>query len=525
LRYEFTSVPFSERFQSLNAAASVPGLINFAEPQPQYKNFAPRIGFAYSPGHSENTVIRGGFGMAYDVLYDNLGLLAVPPQFGGTCDVNSSVNAGPCSWSTTAFLAGGGLPAGSGNGLNSFTSVADQRAATANFLPSEQKLPYSETWNLGVEHAFGKNYTAEVRYVGTRGIHLPVQDQIDIQSVVSPSNFLPTFLTPPDAATLAGLTKTLADVKAAVPRIIPGYTAAGFQGAITSFQPFGQSIYHGLQTQLTRRFSNGLHLTAAYTWSHAIDNSTADVFSTLLTPRRPQDSQNFKADMSTSALDRRQRLTVEAIYELPFFKNSTNWMAKNLLSSWQIAPQWQLQSPEFYTPQSSGPIFGASAGTDSNLNGDSAPDRTIFNASGAPGTGSPVQAICTITPAPGSPCPAANTVGYLALNPNAQYIQAGPGALATAGRNTLATPRTNNWDLTVKKTFTATEKTKVEFAASAFNLFNHSQFLPGSVNTVNSIGYTGITSFVRAGNSAFDDPKQAFANNARVMQLVAKFVF
>ncbi|MGH9570031.1 MAG: hypothetical protein ACRD4F_10340, partial [Candidatus Angelobacter sp.] len=84
LRWEFTSVPFTERLQSLNSAASVPGLINFTSPQPQYKNFAPRLGFAYSPGTSGNTSIRGGFAMAYDVLYDNLGLLAVPPQFGGT---------------------------------------------------------------------------------------------------------------------------------------------------------------------------------------------------------------------------------------------------------------------------------------------------------------------------------------------------------------------------------------------------------------------------------------------------------
>ena len=92
LRYEFTSVPFSERLQSLNSAASFPGVLSFGAPQPQYKNLSPRIGFAYSPGTSGNTSIRGGFGMATDVLYDNLGLLAVPPQFGGTCDVNQSVN-------------------------------------------------------------------------------------------------------------------------------------------------------------------------------------------------------------------------------------------------------------------------------------------------------------------------------------------------------------------------------------------------------------------------------------------------
>lgn len=519
LRYEFTSVPFSERLQSLNSAASVPGLINFTEPQPQYKNFAPRVGFAYAPNFWGTTVIRGGFGMAYDVLYDNLGLLAVPPQFGGTCDVNQSVNGlGGCSWSTSGFLAGGGLPAGQGSGLNTFASVADQRNATVNFLPALQKLPYSETWNLGVEHSFGTNYTAEVRYVGTRGIHLPVQQQLNVQPKVSPSLFLPTFLTAPDAATIAGLTTTLSNIQAQ-PRIIPAYSAAGFVNGITSFQPFGQSIYHGLQTQLTRRFTDGLQMLVAYTWSHAQDNSTADVFSTVLTPRRPQNSQNFAADFSNSALDRRNRFSWETIYDLPFFKSSSNWMAKNLLGNWEIAPVWQLQSGEWFTPQS---------GVDSNLNGDSAPDRTIFNPNGVPGTGSTVDPICNN----GAPtCGAANIVGYVAKNSNAQYIQAELGALATAGRNTAQTPRINNWDLTVVKRFATTEKTSFEFQATAFNVFNHSQFIPGSVNTINSIGLTGVTGFVRVNaggnnpNPAFNVPSQAFSNNARTMQLVAKFNF
>lgn len=513
LRYEFTSVPFGERLQSLNSAASVPGLIDFTEPQPQYKNFAPRVGFAYAPSFWGTTVIRGGWGMAYDVLYDNLGLLAVPPQFGGTCDVNQSVNGlGGCSWSTTAFLANGGLPAGQGSGLNTFASVADQRNASVNFIPAQVKLPYSETWNLGIEHSFGKNYTAEVRYVGTRGIHLPVQQQLNVQPKVSPSLFLPTFLNQPDAATLAGLTTTLADIQGQ-PRIIPAYSDAGFVNGITAFQPFGQSIYHGLQTQLTRRFSDGLQMLVAYTWSHAEDNSTADVFSTVLTPRRPQNSQNFAADFSNSALDRPNRLSVETIYDVPFFKSSSNWMAKNLLGNWEIAPVWQVQSGEFFTPQS---------GIDSNLNGDNAPDRTIINPNGIPGTGTTVTPICNN----GAPtCGAANIVGYVANNSSAQYIQAGSGALATAGRNTAQTPRINNWDLNVVKRIATSERTSVELQAIAFNVFNHSQFVPGSVNTVNSIGLTGVTGFVRVTSGAFNDPTQAFSNNARTMQLVAKFNF
>ncbi|MGZ4899808.1 MAG: outer membrane beta-barrel protein, partial [Candidatus Angelobacter sp.] len=142
-----------------------------------------------------------------------------------------------------------------------------------------------------------------------------------------------------------------------------------------------------------------------------------------------------------------------------------------------------------------------------------------------PGAGSAVIPVCTVPLSPTNTCPSGNTVGYVAKNPNAQYIQAGLGALSNVGRNTLATPRTNNWDLAVVKRFNTSERTNVEFTATAFNVFNHSQFIPGSVNTVNSIGYTGITGFVRVNSGAFNDPKQAFANNARTMQLVMKFNF
>ncbi len=520
IRYEYTGVPFTEQLQSLNSAASVPGLINFGAPQAPKNNWAPRVGFAYSPGSAADTTIRGGYAMSYDVLYDNLGLLAVPPQFGGTCDVLQSVNgAGGCSWNDNAFLANGGLPLGQGAGLKTFTDLATQRAATANFIPDNVKYPYSETWTLGVEHVFAKKYTAEVRYVGTRGIHLPVQQQLNVQPKVSSSLFLPTFLTPPDPGTVAGLTTTLAQINAQ-PRIIPAFSNAGFVNGITSFQPLGQSKYDGLQTQLTRTFSNGLQFLGAYTWSHAFDNSTADVFSTVLTPRRPQNSQDFAADYSTSALDRRHRLSLSAIYDMPFLKNSSNWLAKNILGNWEIAPVWQLQSGEPFTPQS---------GVDSNLNGDSAPDRTVFNPNGIPGTGADVIPVCKVPLGPNNSCSAGNTVGYqidpLAPVQNPQYVQAGKGALSNITRNTLLAPRTNNWDLTVVKSIKMTEKTTFQFAANAFNVFNHSQFIPGSPNQVNSIGLTGVTAFVRANNAAFNDPSQAFSNNARTMQLVAKFIF
>jgi len=80
LRYEFTSTPFGWTQQKLNSVADVPGLITFGSPKAPKKDFAPRVGFAYSPGNDAKMSIRGGFGLGYDVLYDNIGVLSRPPE-------------------------------------------------------------------------------------------------------------------------------------------------------------------------------------------------------------------------------------------------------------------------------------------------------------------------------------------------------------------------------------------------------------------------------------------------------------
>ena len=98
LRYEFTAVPRSMQEYALNSMADVPGVLTFFAPQPQNKNFAPRIGFAYSPGKSATTSIRGGFGIAYDQIFDNIGLNVRPPE------VNSVVNS--VVTDTPGYLAG-----------------------------------------------------------------------------------------------------------------------------------------------------------------------------------------------------------------------------------------------------------------------------------------------------------------------------------------------------------------------------------------------------------------------------------
>jgi hypothetical protein len=511
IRYEYTTNPESENRQALNSLVDTPGLIVpqvnqpfiFRNPSSPKKNFAPRIGFAYSPGGSGNTSVRGGFGMAYDVLYDNIGILAVPPQVGSTNNVDPAAL-------TPGFLAAGGL-GGGGSGITPL-SKADALLNTANWIPPQTKLPYSINWNLGVQHSF-KSYVAEVRYVGTRGVHLDVQNIINLQAAVTPTRFLPTFVQAPSQAQLDGLTTTLAQLNALDPEVA-SYENAGFGNLITAFLPIGGSIYHGLQTSLQRRFTNGLAFQASYTYSRTIDDSTADFHSTDITPRRQQDFQDLASERAVSPLSRTHRFTVAAVYQLPYFKTG-NWLMKNVLGNWEFSPVYTYESPEWVTVQSN---------RDANLNIDSAGDRTIVNAAGVKGTGTDVTPLLNT---------AGDTVAYLA-NANAQYIRAGLGALATGSRNTLATPPTNDIDLGVYKDLNITERMKFRFGAQFANVINHAQFIAGSnpgqglgVNDVNSFASVGTTykSYLTPGKAGFNNPQSVFASNARSIALVAKFTF
>ncbi len=463
LRYEYLTIPLSENTQDLNASASVPGLIVFKSPTAQKTNFMPRIGIAYSPGTSGKTSIRAGFGLTYDVLYDNLGTLSLPPQLSTTVDVTGL--------DATGFLAGAGIPPS--------TSIAipegmDARNATSGFIPN-QKRPEAYSWNFGIQHQFGGNYVFETRYLGTRGLFLPMQIQINRQPTVNASNALPVFFTAPSQATLNSLTSTLAGLQTAFDNGgngVPAYANQGFISPITAFMPQGNSIYHGWSNQLTRRFSNGLQFQGSYTWSHNIDDSTDALDSTVLAPRRPMDSQDLRIERASSLLDYRNRIVLQMLYDVPFFKNR-NWFVKNLIGNWEIAPVYTYQSGQHVTTQSA---------VDSNLNGDSAPDRVIINPAG---NSTPVQ--------PRRRSRTAQAIRWLTWRPTptrglskrrkAHYLM--------RGRSLLNLNPTDNIDLTLLKRISITERFKLEFSARAINIFNHPQYTGGYLNDVGAFGGAG----------------------------------
>jgi hypothetical protein len=272
---------------------------------------------------------------------------------------------------------------------------------------------------------------------------------------------------------------------------------------------------------MKRRYSNGLEFRATYTWSHLLDNSTSEVGSTYLTPRRAQDAQNLGPEWATSMLDRRHRLTAMAVYDSPWLKHS-NWLARNIVGNWQFAPSFVYESPEYFTVQSA---------IDSNLNGDSAGDRAWVNPNGVAHTASDIygldrQGNRISVSAPGTLTD--TVVAWVAVNPTAQYIRAGYGVVPTGGRNTEPGRPINNFDFTLMKRLPVVEKLRLELAGQAFNVLNHAQFVPGFVDSVNSVvtAYTpGVHNYVTAGNAAFGDTEGTFSSSPRVFQIVAKFVW
>ncbi|MEZ5356636.1 MAG: carboxypeptidase regulatory-like domain-containing protein [Bryobacteraceae bacterium] len=495
LRYEYVDVPAGSKTQSLNAASSVPGLIDFREPTAQRANFAPRAGLVWSPGRSGTLAIRAGAGMSYDQWYQNLGLLTLPPQFFTTVDQTAGPGAN--------FLANGGIrsaPVGSG------LSVAQARASTVSYVP-DQVRPYAVHWTLGIQKTLRKDYMVEIRYLGTRGVHLPFQTRLNSASVITASNSLPTYFSRPSQSQLDALPLTLGQLQAQTSPLVQQYFDAGFRAPVTSFKPVGNSIYHGLATQVTKRMSRDLQFSSGYTWSRNIDDSTVPVFSTLIVPRRAQDSYNLRPERASSALDRRHRLSVSSVYDAPWLRNSESWWLRNLAGNFTFSGTYIAESPMYATVQSL---------RDSNMNGDIFGDRAIVNPAGDPLRGS---ASLPLTNSGGQ------VVAYVAADPTARYVAANPGTLPNAGRQTLPLRGINNVDLSLMKNFDLAEGKKLQFRADFNNAFNHSQFTPGSTNSIQPVPQMGSVNYFLPGHPDFGNPETAFRNNARTIQMAVRVQF
>jgi len=530
LRYEFITNPRDDQKQTINSVAdlqnpsnpAMPALL-FRLPKQDINNFAPRIGFAWDVFGDHKTSVRGGFAIAYDVIFQNLPSLQLPPQLQQELGVEQTcVTLTPqpawCPAATGApyneafiiangrnFLANAGLP---GTFVPQTLSPELARAGTQGLIV-DTLAPKTMTWSLSTQRQLGKNDALEFRYVGTRGLNLPVQIRRNAILVPPDDLFLPTFFDPSEVpATIPLTAPSLADFQSATVR---PYAADGFLSNITAFDPAGSSTYHGGSVEFTHRFSSlgwaskGMFLRTGYTFSKTIDNSTNELFTSQVNPRRPEDFLNLAAERGRSTIDHPHKFTIAAIYEFPRY-GGNGWRAA-VLNQWQVSAS--------YIAESGQPVTALSF-EDANGNGDAVGDRAIFNPNFNVGnTATGVNAVCrsisgaTAIVAPDT-CVAGDTVGYIAVNPAAQFVQALPGARTDVGRNTLDSPGLNNWNMAFFKKTRLSERVMLEFRGEMQNAFNHGQPILGSGNissfNTNAINGTDLVfvgdnpNFMRAGN-------------------------
>ncbi len=490
--------------------------------QTYYKAFAPRIGLAYSP--NPKTTIRGGWGLFYNPMEQLvLEQFGAEPPFGGSTFL-------PATFLNTPFISQTGNVS-----PNPFNGILLPKPGTpqdwASFRPMllygdfqpKMRTQYSAQYNLNFQQELARNVVFQLGYVGSQGHRLlashdinPANPQtcLDIMtlaadnaanvssygaagncgpfaednqySVTLPANvgtLLPngfhlpaggTVQTPGQSLYFVGLrpysTPTCNPLTGGPGNGCPADGVPVFTN-IFAEDTIAPSAYNSLQASLEKRFSHGLQLQAAYTWSKSLD--WASSFEETVNPF------NYKASRSLSLFNSAQRFVLNYYWEFPVPRYSG--FKGKVLDDWSMSGIIQFQSgfPIRIQTQDDNELISS----------------LFFLGAGAPQLTGPLQIL--------NP----KTNGNFYLNP-AQFADPTLGTFATTPRSICCGPGLNQWDVTFSKRIALSEAKYFQFRADIFNLFNKTLF-------VNPDGNFSDTTFGQIQQ----------ARDPRLVQFALKFFF
>ncbi|MDX2039907.1 MAG: carboxypeptidase-like regulatory domain-containing protein [Acidobacteriota bacterium] len=459
---------------------------------PDRNNFGGHIGFAWdpmaaSPTQSGKTAIRGGIGAYYDLTLGSVVSQSrnVFPNFvpfnadAGSFAYFQQLFFQPGETGTQAIYNPGFIPIDVVNPNGNFTRfpLIQNGQLNAIQLPSgvlpqvlgllfnpantnpisngirlpsggglaytlpdnNLRAPYTLQFNLQVERELFNDLLLNVAYVGTRGIKLtrfrtpnggPNSITLPIDPLGLNTNSLQAIALPPLSNIATG----------SFQRPNPNL------GAFTIFDSSAASIYHSLQTTATKRFSQGYQLTAAYTWSHAIDD-VSDVFDVAGAFVLPQDDRALQLERGNANFDIRHRLAMSLIGNLPFTGrfNSAKGAKGAVLGGWQFSSLLTYQT---------GQPFTVNTGLDVNMDGNLTDRLHTLN-------GLTVMDDRRVK---------------LQLETTSVNLLAPLGSNGRIGRNTFRASGVGRTDLAIVKNFQLGGSHYIVFRTEAFNLFNRTQF-------------------------------------------------
>ena len=436
------------------AADNLPGALVFADDMKRktfqdtyYGQISPRLGFAYEV--SPKMVVRGGYGInnASPVTQFNS-----PSNFGynGTISVNPGNTTRPFQQDPVLFLSQP-YPSFKGNLPDKDPSLANGQSFQL-LAADSARLGYVQNFSFGIGYQMPWNLVLEANYIGNKGTRLIGNglgnlNQLPISALSLGDALLDPLSSHPDAARVpyAGFSDTVAQALLPFPQ---------YQAISQYNPPIGMSTYHSFQVTLTRHFTNGLAVLAAYTWSKALTDVESPLDSVSA-----QDARNRALEKSVASFNVPQYFKLTWIYELPIGPGkrvNLNGVAGKLLGGWQISAIQSYRSGDALAISTSSPTDLSAYGLSFRPDVSAGVSQVNYNGSGldfANGT------------------EYLNTAAFhdLPLSPAGVPLRIG-----TAPRYLPSTrgPSQQSEDFGAIKRFFFTEQANFEFRADFINVFN-----------------------------------------------------
>src|SRR6202167_4632892 len=427
-----------------------PGTSRSGDVVTNWKNFSPRIGFAYSLGNDNKTALRGGYGIFYDEQADQndteLAYNDLPGVYGSE---SFTASLGP---TPVMILSQGPSPI-----IFSDISNPTGRASAAYF---HNPTTYIEEWNLNIERQLGKNMVFQIGYEGTHGVHLTYLRNLNQATTPTWQNF-------------SGPT---GNEGRPYDSTVPNIAAIRTEGHDISLSN------NGLQVRFEKRSSNGWSMLNSYTYQHTIGQATES--ETPNSDGEPQDTYNLRAERGDVTPEFRHQFTSAWSYELPFGPGRRYLPDSGplglLIGGWQLNGIISIYSGQAFTPylsfdptntSSGGPrpdqvgnpynFSNAALGFDGGNNGGPAAGCAVSTHQNINCWYNPA-AFAFPAIAPGQPAPPPGTA-YATMFGNAT-------------RGSLRSPAFYDTDFSVFKDFKIKERSQLELRGEIFNLFNTPQF-------------------------------------------------